>query len=118
MVEPSFADYVRLVYTLFERFLQQQTAPTRRGHPFVYQHKVLIVFFMIMQCLRIFQFKTQHRWLTQHPERRQASQSVAIAPCRPLTARQYIRHPCSGKWHIAARDWEKPRVSAAGRSFP
>jgi len=33
MVEPSFADYVSLLYTLFERFLQQQAAPPTRGCP-------------------------------------------------------------------------------------
>lgn len=88
MLEPSFADYVSLLYTLFERFLQQQAAPTPRGHPLVYQHKVLIVFFMIMQCLRIFQFKTQHRWLTQHPERRQHIGLEGV-PDRTTLSRRY-----------------------------
>jgi len=88
MVEPSFADYVSLLYTLFERFLQQQAAPTPRGHPWVYRHKVVIVFFMIMQCLRIFQFKTQHRWLTQHPERRQQIGLEGV-PDRSTLSRRY-----------------------------
>jgi len=88
MVEPSFADYVSLLYTLFERFLQQQAAPTPRGHPLVYRHKVLIVFFMIMQCLRIFQFKTQHRWLRQHPERRQQIGLEGV-PDRTTLSRRY-----------------------------
>ena len=61
MVTPTFADYVKLLYTLFDEFVKQQTASTRRGHPLVYQHKVLIVFFVIIHCKRIFQFKTQWR---------------------------------------------------------
>ena len=88
MVEPSFADYVSLLYTLFERFLQQQAAPPSRGHPVVYRHKVLIVFFIIMQCLRLFQFKTQHRWLTQHPERRQHI-GLERVPDRTTLSRRY-----------------------------
>lgn len=88
MVEPSFADYVSLLYTLFERFVQQHTAHSYRGHPFFYQHKVLIVFFLIMQCLRIFQFETQHRWLTQHPERRQQI-GLETIPHRTTLSRRY-----------------------------
>lgn len=88
MVEPSFADYVSLVYTLFERFLQQQAVPPPRGHPVVYRHKVLIVFFIVMQSLRLFQFKTQQRWLTQHPERRQ-QMGLEHVPDRTTLARRY-----------------------------
>jgi hypothetical protein len=68
MVKPTFTDYVHLIYTLFDRFVQQDEH-TRRGHPFVYEHEVLLVFFTIMQFLRIFQFKTQHRWLETHPDK-------------------------------------------------
>jgi hypothetical protein len=68
MVKPTFADYVRLVYTLFDQFVQQQVNPARPGHPFVYQHKVMIVFFVIMQFKRLFQFETQHTWLEAHPD--------------------------------------------------
>lgn len=66
MVTPTFADYVQLLFTLFERFLQQPAAHRHRGHPFVYLHKALIVFFIIMQHRHIFRFKAQHRWLEQH----------------------------------------------------
>lgn len=68
MVTPTFADYVQLLFTLFERFLQQPAAHRHRGHPFVYLHQALIVFFIIMQHRHIFGFKAQHRWLEQHPE--------------------------------------------------
>jgi hypothetical protein len=46
MVTPTFADYVELLFTLFERFWQQETARSHRGRPFVYQQKALIVFFV------------------------------------------------------------------------
>jgi hypothetical protein len=70
MVTPTFADYVQLLFTLFERFMQQPAAHTHRGHPFVYLHQTLIVFFIIMQQRHIFRFKAQRRWLDQHPELR------------------------------------------------
>jgi hypothetical protein len=52
--------------TLFDRFVQSQSARVHRGHPFVYQHQRLLVFFTLMHFRQIFHFKTQHRWLTQH----------------------------------------------------
>jgi hypothetical protein len=68
MATPTFADYVELLLTLFERFWQQKAARSHRGRPFVYQHKALIVFFVVMQQRRIFRFKAQHRWLQHHPD--------------------------------------------------
>jgi hypothetical protein len=45
MVTPTFTDYVDLLFNLFERFWQHHAARHHRGHPFVYEHKALIVFF-------------------------------------------------------------------------
>ena len=39
MVTPTFADYVALLFTLFERFWQHEAARSHRGRPSVYQHK-------------------------------------------------------------------------------
>jgi hypothetical protein len=68
MVPPTFANYVHLLFSLFQYFMQQHPALTRRGHPFVYQHKALIVFFVVKQHCHIFRFKAMHRWLLQQPE--------------------------------------------------
>jgi hypothetical protein len=68
MVTPTFADYVDLLCTLFERFWQHDAARLHRGHPFVYAHKVLIMFFVVMHQRRIFRCKAQRRWLEQHDE--------------------------------------------------
>ena len=57
MVAPTFADYVQLLFTLFERFLQEQSTRHQRGHPFVYQHQALIVFFLLMQQVASFASK-------------------------------------------------------------
>jgi hypothetical protein len=67
-MEPTFNDYVELIYNRFEAFTQASTVAKRAGHPFVYQYKSMIVFFMWMQFKRIYGFKTQWRWLKQHPE--------------------------------------------------
>jgi hypothetical protein len=67
-MEPTFDDYVALIYNCFEAFTQASDAVQCAGRPFVYQQKNMIVFFMWMQFKRIYQFKTQWRWLKQHHE--------------------------------------------------
>ena len=49
MGTPTLADYVALLFTLFERFWQHDLARPHRGRPFVYQQKALLVFFLLMQ---------------------------------------------------------------------
>jgi hypothetical protein len=88
MVTPTFADYVQLLFSLFERFMQQPAAPSQRGHPFVHLHKALIVFFIVMQHRHIFRFKAQWRWLEQHPEWR-SPLGLASLPDRSTLSRRY-----------------------------
>ena len=72
MVTPTFADYVDLLFTLFERFWQHDCARPHRGHPFVYEQKALIVFFLVMHQRRTFRFQAQRRWLRDPPELRRS----------------------------------------------
>lgn len=88
MVEPTFADYVDLLFTLFQHFLQHHSAHPHRGHPLVYGHKALIVFFVVMQQRRIFRFKAQHRWLKRQPEMRQVL-GLDVVPHRTTLVRRY-----------------------------
>jgi hypothetical protein len=87
MVKPTFADYVQLLYTLFDRFVQQATQ-AHRGHPFEYKHKVMIVFFVIMQFKRLFQFETQHKGLAAHPDQCQ-DVGFKTMPHRTTLSRRY-----------------------------
>jgi len=66
MQAPTRADYVRVYFTLFERFQQVRCKNIHYGHPFEYADRVLIVFFTMMIARRIIAFKAQHRWLMQH----------------------------------------------------
>jgi hypothetical protein len=68
MVIKNFTDHIYLIFTLCERFWLHHAARPHRGHPFVYEQKALIVFFVAMQQCHTFRFKAQHRWLKQHPE--------------------------------------------------
>ena len=88
MDEPALTDYVTLIYNLFERFVQQSDACAKRGHPYVYQNQSLIVFFMMMQFRRIYQFKTQWRWLKAHPERHELLGFKSV-PHRTTLLRRY-----------------------------
>jgi hypothetical protein len=45
-MEPSFKDCVRIIYNRFEAFTQASAEAKRVGHPLVYQHQSMIVFFM------------------------------------------------------------------------
>jgi hypothetical protein len=88
MATPTFADYVELLITLFERFWQHEAARSHRGRPFVSQHKALIVCFVVMQQRRTFRFKAQHRWLQHHPDLRQHI-GLPEVPNRTTLSRRY-----------------------------
>ena len=88
MVTLTFADYVELLFTLFEHFWQQEAARSHRGRPFVYQQKALLVFFVVMQQRRTFRFQAQHRWLQHHPDLRQYMGLYEV-PNRTTLSRRY-----------------------------
>jgi hypothetical protein len=88
MVTPTLADYVDLLFTLVERFWQHHAARPHRGHPFVYEHKALIVFFFMMQQRRIFRFKAQRRWLQRHCEMLKVF-GLDTVPHRTTLSRRY-----------------------------
>lgn len=67
-MKPTFSDYVSLIYNRFEAFVQSSNEVSKQGKPFTYQNQSLVVFFMWMQFKKIYEFKAQWRWLTQHPE--------------------------------------------------
>lgn len=67
-MKPTFNDYVGLIYNRFEAFVQSSDEVAKLGKPYTYQNQSMIVFFMWMQFKKIYQFKTQWRWLNQHPE--------------------------------------------------
>ena len=66
MQAPTRADYVKVYFTLFERFQQEREKVIHYGHPFEYADQVLMVFFTMMNIRRITAFKTQYRWLLHH----------------------------------------------------
>lgn len=66
--DPTFNDYVALIYNRFDAFVQASVSAGKMGHPYVYEQQGMIVFFMWMQIRRIFKFKSQWRWLKAHPE--------------------------------------------------
>jgi hypothetical protein len=70
MVNPTFADYVDVLFNLSERFWQHDAARSHRGPPLLYAHKALIVCFLRMHQRRLLRFKAQRRWLRQHREMR------------------------------------------------
>ena len=68
MEEPTFTNYVTLIFNLFERFVQEGGAEMDwHSDRYDYTLKTLIVFFSMMQYRRIFRFKAQWRWLKTHP---------------------------------------------------
>jgi DDE family transposase len=67
-MKPTFDDYIALIYNRFEAFVQSSDEVTKLGNPYTYQNQRLIAFFMWMQFKKIYHFKTQWRWLGQHPK--------------------------------------------------
>ena len=69
MDKPTLTDYVTLIFTLFDKFEQEQMKETTKlGKPYTFSQKCFIVLFLMLQFRRIYQFKAQKRWLEQHPE--------------------------------------------------
>ncbi len=87
-MEPSFNDYVALIYNRFDAFTQASATVSKVGHPFVYQQQSMIVFFMWMQFKRITQFKSQWRWLKAHREALPVLRWIRI-PDRSTLSRRY-----------------------------
>ena len=88
MQAPSRADYVRSYSTLFDCFEQAQPAASRRGRPFTYAQRLLIIFFTCMLLRRITEVKAQQRWLRTHPDDAQQLGFTAI-PHRTTLMRRY-----------------------------
>ncbi len=67
---PMLADYVTLIMQLFEQFMQHRIDKPGVTHakPLTYSTTSFIIFFMLMQFHGIYGFKTQWRWLINHPE--------------------------------------------------
>lgn len=66
MSNPKLTDYVHLLCTLFDRFVQAH--PTYESRLYTYDNQKMLVLFVIFQMRRIWRFKAQHRWLQEHPE--------------------------------------------------
>ena len=69
-LEPKLTDYVSIIMQLFEQFMQhridkQGVTPAKS---LTYSTCSFIIFFMLMQFRGIYGFKTQWRWLINHPE--------------------------------------------------
>jgi hypothetical protein len=92
MAEPTLTDYVHIIMTLFDMFVhnQQGNNPTKRGRPFTFAEKAMIVLFTIFQFRRIYHFKAQERWLKAHPEM-MVMLGWEQVPCRTTFSRRYKR---------------------------
>jgi hypothetical protein len=88
MDQPTLIDYAHLIITLFDKFVQTNPVVLRYQKLCTYQHREMILFFMLMQFRRIFEFKAQQRWLQAHPDIRQLL-NFATVPHRTTFSRQY-----------------------------
>jgi hypothetical protein len=88
MAEPTLTDYVRTMFTLFDRFVQEGKKTPKRGRPNTFSEKTMIVLFTLFQFRRIFHFKAQRRWLEGHPEMLALCQLERV-PDRTTLSRRY-----------------------------
>lgn len=88
MVQPTLTDYAHLIFTLFDKFVQTNPVVLQYQNLCTYKYREMIVFFMLMQYRRIYEFKAQHRWLEAHPEIRGLLRFETL-PDRTTLSRQY-----------------------------
>lgn len=85
---PTFDDYVHVMRSLFHNYQQSTLSHHGRGRMFTYSQVTLILFFTIMAFRRIFKFKTQNRWLSNHKEEAK-SLGFPDIPHRTTLSRRY-----------------------------
>lgn len=88
MDQPTLTDYAHLIITLFDKFVQTNPVVLKYQNLCTYQYREMILFFMMMQFRRIYQFKTQYDWLVAHPEMQQLLGFEAV-PHRTTISRQF-----------------------------
>lgn len=88
MGQPTLIDYAHLIITLFDKFVQTNPVLLRYQNLCSYKYREMIIFFMLMQFRRTYEFKAQHRWLQAHPEI-QALLHFETVPDRTTFSRQY-----------------------------
>jgi hypothetical protein len=112
MEAPTRADYVRYYSTLFARFEQDQPPAARRGRPFTYAQRLMIVFFTCMLLRRITEFQAQHRWLCTHPDDAHLLGFTTIPHRTTLMRRYKAIAPTVDAFVAFVGDWAE-RVDAA-----
>ena len=86
MEKPTLTDYVKVICTLFSEFVQVEAQ--YESKLYTYSQQMMVVFFVLMQYRRIYRFKSQRRWLEQHPEMVKVFKWSSI-PHRITLARRY-----------------------------
>lgn len=87
-MKPTFNDYVALIYNRFEAFVQSSDEVAKLGKPYTYRNQNMLVFFMWMQFKKIYKFKAQWRWLSQHEAELQVLNWTDV-PHRTTLSRRY-----------------------------
>jgi hypothetical protein len=88
MDQPTLTDYAHLIITLFDKFVQTNPVVLKYQNLCTYRYREMIIFFMIMQFRRTYQFKSQHDWLVAHPEMQQLLGFEPV-PHRTTLSRQF-----------------------------
>jgi len=88
MDQPTLTDYAHLIITLFDKFVQTNPVVLKYQNRCTYKYREMIIFFMLMQFRRTYEFKAQHRWLKAHPEMRVRLKFKTV-PHRTTLSRQY-----------------------------
>jgi len=88
MDQPTLIDYAHLIITLFDKFVQTNPVVLKYQNLCTYKYREMILFFMIMQFRRTYQFKSQYDWLVAHPEMQQLLGFESV-PHRTTLSRQF-----------------------------
>lgn len=91
MSTPTMDDYIKLLFTLFERFVQEQGEHENKRYD--YSNASLIVLFSLFLQRKIMAFKAQRRWLGMHPEMLKRLEWKQIPDRTTLSRRYRQRYP-------------------------
>jgi Transposase DDE domain len=105
---PDKDDYTTLLFRLLDEFELSETKNKGKGHPYVYDNRSLICFFIVMTLKRCFAFKAMNRWLIHNQQEAKKLGFDKIPTRQTLSVRYKALYSVLQRFIFFIKDWASP----------